>query len=69
VSKDADGLDPDDLVTLADIAAELGTKSRSVVANWVKRYDDFPEPVLVSRTGSVKLWSREAVLAWVEASS
>ena len=51
-----------DIVGLSEIAervhVEVGT-----VRQWRKRYDDFPEPLLVLRMGNLYLWPE--VEEWV----
>lgn len=59
-------VDTDDLVTIAQIAAELG-RSPKTVRSWAVRYaaaedDPFPAPLI--RTEAVALYSRQEVLAW-----
>jgi hypothetical protein len=58
-------VDPDDLVTLAQVAKELGMASRQVVTNWRLRYRDFPPPVLSN--DYYRVYSRRAIFAWCEA--
>ncbi len=55
--------DLDDLVAASDIA-DLFARGKSAVSNWVDRYPDFPQPVVVVARGMTKLWSRKAVLDW-----
>lgn len=59
-------VDVDDLVTPSMIAAELGV-SRQGVSNWIARYGDFPPAIITKER--VRLYSRRAVLAWVEMST
>ena len=40
----------DDIASQAELAVQLGV-SRSLLAMWITRYDDFPAPVLVLATG------------------
>ncbi|WP_182353870.1 N-6 DNA methylase [Flaviflexus huanghaiensis] len=54
----------DQLLSPTNIA-ELASVSRSVVSNWRKRYDDFPEPV--GGTDSRPLFSRDEIISWLTA--
>lgn len=58
-------VETDDLVTPSDIARGLGIKAPRV-AMWAARREQtkFPEPVLTTPSGAVKLYSKTAVLAW-----
>lgn len=54
-------IEPDDIVGASEIADRLGVSS-SVVHDWQRRYDDFPDPLRRLRMGL--LWSWPEVLAW-----
>lgn len=56
-------VDTDDLVTVKVIAERFEIKA-SAVTNWVRRYEDFPAPLIV--VDHVKLWSWQQVKAWSE---
>ena len=47
--------DTKDLVGVAEIAERLGVGT-SVVHDWRRRHDDFPEPVLRLRMGLIWAW-------------
>jgi predicted DNA-binding transcriptional regulator AlpA len=51
-----------DLVATGDIANMAGV-TVDAVAQWVRRYPDFPVPVAVTSGG--KIWQREDVEAWL----
>ena len=51
------------LVALADIARLAGGVTSPAVANWRKRFDDFPAPV--AKDGRTPLFNREEVVAWL----
>jgi len=59
----ASPIDPDDIVGASEIADRLGVSS-SVVHDWQRRYDDFPEPIRRLRMGHV--WSWPDVAAWAQ---
>lgn len=46
----------DYLVGISEIAEETGN-NHNTVANWPKRYADFPEPIAELRCGRIYLWS------------
>lgn len=46
-----------------DIAYIFGVKT-NVVANWVKRYDDFPEPKFEIAGGSILIYDQDEVVRW-----
>ena len=52
-------------VTLRDIALLSGGVTAPAVANWRKRFDDFPEPI--GKDGRQPLFDREDVIAWLTA--
>lgn len=40
-----------------EIVDRLGIASTSLVHDWMRRYDDFPEPIARLKGGSIWLWS------------
>jgi predicted DNA-binding transcriptional regulator AlpA len=52
----------EDLVGAGEIVDRLGIASTSLVHDWMRRYDDFPEPIARLKGGSIWLWSE--VEAW-----
>ena len=52
-------------VTLRDIALLAGGVTAPAVANWRKRFDDFPQPI--GKEGRQPLFDREDVIAWLTA--
>ena len=52
-------------VTLRDIALLAGGVTAPAVANWRKRFDDFPQPI--DKEGRQPLFNREDVIAWLTA--
>jgi len=55
--------DLDDLVGVAEIAQRLGMGT-SVVHDWRRRHEEFPEPVLRLRMGLV--WSWKEIASWAK---
>ena len=57
-------VDPDDLIGAAEVQAILGLSHPSSVTTYLRRYPDFPRPV-VDRSGSrVRLWQRQDIVGW-----
>lgn len=56
---------PEDLVGVAEIAERLGVGT-SVVHDWRRRHDAFPDPVRELRMGFV--WAWDDVAEWARAS-
>jgi len=54
-------------VSFADIARLAGGVTSPAVANWRKRFDDFPAPV--GKDGRTPLFNREEVVAWLSANN
>ena len=52
-------------LTLRDIALLAGGVTAPAVANWRKRFDDFPQPI--GKDGRQPLFDREDVIAWLTA--
>lgn len=57
-------IDVEQLVDTSAVAAMLGLKHRNTVAGYVRRYADFPTPVIVASHGRCQLWSRSDVARW-----
>jgi predicted DNA-binding transcriptional regulator AlpA len=55
-------IEPDDLLSAAEVAELLGLGSNRAVSVYRRRYDDFPGPVVVK--GKCTLWLRGDVEAW-----
>lgn len=61
----AESVDPDQLVTTADIADRLGLSHAETVHAWRRRSIGFPEPVL--NRGRLLLWNWPDVERWARA--
>jgi hypothetical protein len=46
----------EDLVGAGEIADRLGLARPSLVHDWMRRYDEFPEPIARLKSGNVWLW-------------
>lgn len=55
-------VDIDDLLDASEVAEMLGLAFRNSAHQYLKRYPDFPRPV-IDRPG-LKLWLRSEVRAW-----
>jgi predicted DNA-binding transcriptional regulator AlpA len=57
-------VDTRDLVGAAEVAEILGLSHPSSVSTYVKRYSDFPKPVLELPKSRVRLWRRSEIVRW-----
>jgi len=57
-------LDSDDLVGAADVAAILRLSHPSSVTTYMRRYPDFPKPVVNLSASRVRLWRRQDIERW-----
>jgi hypothetical protein len=55
-------VDVDDLVDATEVASRFGVARQSVVHDWRRRHEDFPEPVYAR--GRVRLWSWPDLAKW-----
>ena len=54
----------EDLVGAAEVAEILGLSHPSSVSTYVKRYADFPPPVVELPKSRVRLWLRSEIERW-----
>ncbi len=57
-------MDPDDLIGASDVSAVLGLSHPSSVTTYLKRYSDFPKPVVDLSGSRVRLWKRQDIEQW-----
>ena len=57
-------VDPDDLVGAAEVQAILRLSHPSSVTTYLKRYSDFPQPVVDLSNSRVRLWRRQDIIRW-----
>lgn len=62
-------VDTEDLVDSQEVAELLGLSHRNSVSTYLKRYADFPRPIVERGGGRTRLWLRSAIAAWAEARS
>jgi glutathione-regulated potassium-efflux system ancillary protein KefG len=55
----------EDLIDATAVASALGLAHRNSVATYLRRYDDFPRPVIETSGGRCRLWSRSDVDSWI----
>lgn len=55
-------IDTDKVISKVEIA-ELEGVIPSAVSNWIRRFDDFPKPIVTLRIGD--LYDRDEVLGWL----
>jgi predicted DNA-binding transcriptional regulator AlpA len=60
-------VDPKDLISAAEVQAILKLSHPSSVTTYLKRYDDFPQPVVDLSGSRVRLWRRQDILRWRDA--
>ncbi|MDC3332020.1 hypothetical protein OAV42_00810 [Ilumatobacter sp.] len=57
-------VDPDDLIGAAEVQAILRLSHPNSVTTYLKRYSDFPRPVVDLSESRIRLWLRQDVVAW-----
>ena len=55
----------DDLLDAAGVASAVGLTHRNSVATYMRRYGDFPRPLVETGGGRCRLWSRAEVDRWI----
>jgi predicted DNA-binding transcriptional regulator AlpA len=60
-------VDPKDLIGAAEVQAILKLSHPSSVTTYLKRYQDFPRPVVDISESHVRLWRRQDILRWHDA--
>jgi len=57
----------DDLVDAKGVASAVGLAHHNSVTTYMRRYKDFPRPLLETGAGRCRLWSRAEVDRWITA--
>lgn len=57
-------IDTKDLVSASEVADLLGLAQHNSVTTYLRRYADFPRPVVDKSGGHIRLWLRNDVLSW-----
>jgi glutathione-regulated potassium-efflux system ancillary protein KefG len=56
----------DDLVDSTEVADLLGLSHRNSVSTYLRRYTDFPRPVVERGGGRTRLWLKQEITLWRE---
>jgi len=59
-------VDLDDIIDVGQVAELLHLSHKNSVTTYMRRYDDFPEPVLEFAEGKCRAWLRQEIKAWCE---
>jgi hypothetical protein len=54
----------EDLIGAAEVADILGLAHHNSVSTYLRRYDDFPRPVVDLPKSRVRLWLRQDIKRW-----
>jgi len=54
----------EDLIDSTEVAEILGLSHRNSVSTYLRRYQDFPQPVVERGGGRTRLWLRQDIEAW-----
>jgi predicted DNA-binding transcriptional regulator AlpA len=57
-------VDTEDLLDTQEVADLLGLSHRNSVTTYLRRYEDFPRPIVERGGGRTRLWARGEVTAW-----
>ena len=57
-------VDLDDLIDVGEVAELLGLAHKNSVTTYMRRYDDFPTPVIEFADGKCRAWVRDDVRDW-----
>ncbi len=57
-------IDPDDLVGASEVQTILRLSHPTSVTTYLKRYADFPKPVVDLHGSRIRLWLRQDIMEW-----
>jgi glutathione-regulated potassium-efflux system ancillary protein KefG len=57
-------VDPADLIGAAEVQSILRLSHPSSVTTYLKRYPDFPRPVVDLSESRIRLWLRQDIVSW-----
>ena len=60
-------VDPDELIGASEVQAILRLSHPSSVTTYLKRYPDFPKPVVDLSGSRIRLWNRQDIVRWHDA--
>ena len=56
----------EDLISASEVARILGLAHHNSVSTYLKRYDDFPRPIIDLTESRIRLWLRPEIVEWRE---
>jgi len=59
-------VDTRDLVSASEVAELLGLAQHNSVTTYLRRYADFPRPVIDKSRSHIRLWLRQDIESWSE---
>jgi glutathione-regulated potassium-efflux system ancillary protein KefG len=59
-------VDTEDLIDSQEVAEILGLSHRNSVSTYLRRYDDFPRPIVERGGGRTRLWLRTTIVSWAD---
>ena len=59
-------VDIDDLIDVGEVAGLLGLSHKNSVSTYLKRYPDFPRPVIEFADGKCRLWLKNEISGWAQ---
>ena len=60
----AQRVNPDDLISASEVRVILRLSHPSSVTTYLRRYPDFPKPVVERSAGRIRLWNRQDIERW-----
>ena len=57
-------VDVNELIDVGEVATLLGLAQKNSVSTYMRRYSDFPDPVIEFADGKCRAWVREDVERW-----
>lgn len=57
-------VETEDLIGAAEVAKILGLAHHNSVTTYLRRYDDFPQPVVDLSESRIRLWLRPEIINW-----
>jgi len=57
-------VDTEDLIDSQEVAEILGLSHRNSVTTYLRRYPDFPQPIVERGGGRTRLWLRQEIRSW-----
>ena len=57
-------VDLDDLIDVGEVATLLGLAHKNSVTTYMRRYEDFPLPIIEFADGKCRAWLRHDIVSW-----